>query len=104
MRTNSCGTGNRLKSDILRHLLLCEAGFVAFLGVYGREIELVNGMVMPNAVTAFSLETRYDPIAAFFGLGKGIQAPGETLKEIVMEDDLNAGIGFATATMNHLRA
>ena len=45
---------------------------MAFLGVYGREIELVNGMVMPNAVTAFGLKTRYDPIAAFFSLGKGV--------------------------------
>ena len=72
MRTNSCGTGNRFKSNILCQLFLREAGFVAFLGVYGREIELVNGMVMPNTVTAFSLETRYDPIAAFFGLGKGV--------------------------------
>ena len=104
MRTNSCGTGKRLKSDILRHLLLCEAGFVAFLGVYGGEIELINGMIMPNTVTAFGLRATNHPIAAFFGLGKGIQASGKALIEIIMEDDLDAGSGFATATMNHLRA
>ena len=70
--TNSRGKSDRDEGDGLRQLFLREAGFVAFLGVNGGEIELVHGMVMPNAVTAFSLETRYDPIAAFFGLGKGI--------------------------------
>ena len=64
MRTNSRSKSDRDEGDVLSHLLLCKAGFVAFLRMYGREIELVNSMVMPNAMTAFGLETRYNPIAA----------------------------------------
>ena len=51
-------------------------GFVAFLGMNGREEELVNGTIVVDRMTAFGLTTAHNPISAGFGLRKRVETSG----------------------------
>ena len=63
----------------------------AFLGMNGSEEELENHPTLVEVVSAFGLGTTNDPIAAFFGFWKSVDAANEVFGKCVAENDFDAG-------------
>ena len=87
---------------------LCSAGGqvrtdgIFLLGVDGREIELIDGMIFIDGFALFGLQSADDPIAPFLGFRKGVEPTCRHKQFVAMKDDLYGRGRGSFATMNDL--